>query len=160
MCEGGKDCAEECEDVLLSLRLPWSGHADCKAFPEIHGRFQENEEADCNIAGEPAHGGEDRKFLLSIVEKYADVLFMNEDEAEALLGANAEKRLLKLKPEIPVYLKRVARSLLPPSGGSTENMGAVVVVGRGGGGGGRKKKKGRSNNSSNDHTHMMMMMMK
>lgn len=47
-----------------------------------------------------------RKFLLSVVQKYADVLFMNENEAEALLGSGAEKKLLKLKQKIPVYLKK------------------------------------------------------
>ena len=47
-----------------------------------------------------------RKLLLSIVEKYADVLFMNEGEAEALVGANAEKKLLRLKQKIPIYLKK------------------------------------------------------
>jgi len=47
-----------------------------------------------------------RAMLLSVVKKYADVLFMNEDEAEALLGPKADRLLLKLKPKIPIYLKR------------------------------------------------------
>jgi sugar/nucleoside kinase (ribokinase family) len=49
-----------------------------------------------------------RDFLLSMVKKYADVLFLNEDEAEALLGAGAEWKLLLLKPKIPIYLKKGA----------------------------------------------------
>lgn len=47
-----------------------------------------------------------RKHLLAICKKYADVLFMNEDEAEEFLGAAYEKKLLSFKPKIPVYLKR------------------------------------------------------
>ncbi|MCX6772852.1 MAG: adenosine kinase [Candidatus Micrarchaeota archaeon] len=47
-----------------------------------------------------------RKMLLSVVKKYADVLFLNEDEADALLGADAEKKLLALKPTIPIFLKK------------------------------------------------------
>ena len=47
-----------------------------------------------------------RTFLLSIIHKYADVLFLNEDEAEALLGRGAEGDLLLLKPKIPIYLKK------------------------------------------------------
>lgn len=46
-----------------------------------------------------------KKRLSGLVKKYADVLFMNEDEAEAFLGASYEKKLLSLKPKIPVYLK-------------------------------------------------------
>ncbi|MEM4634062.1 MAG: PfkB family carbohydrate kinase, partial [Candidatus Anstonellaceae archaeon] len=46
-----------------------------------------------------------RKPLLEAIGKYAEVLFMNEEEAEALLGENADRQLAKLKPEIPVYLK-------------------------------------------------------
>ena len=50
-----------------------------------------------------------RKLLLSVAKKYADVLFMNEEEAAAFLGAGAEKKLLSLKPKIPVYLKKGRR---------------------------------------------------
>jgi len=46
------------------------------------------------------------KMLLAVVKKYADVLLMNETEADALLGKGAEKLLLKLKPRIPIYLKK------------------------------------------------------
>ncbi len=44
--------------------------------------------------------------FLAIAKKYADVLFVNEDEAEALLGSGAGKKLLKLKPSALVYLKK------------------------------------------------------
>jgi sugar/nucleoside kinase (ribokinase family) len=47
-----------------------------------------------------------RKFLLRISKKYAGVLFMNENEAEALLGRGYEKKLLSFKPQIPIYLKK------------------------------------------------------
>jgi len=47
-----------------------------------------------------------KTFLLACVKKYADVLFLNEDEADALLGKGAEKKLLTLKPSIPIYLKK------------------------------------------------------
>lgn len=54
----------------------------------------------------PPMVGENRKLFLSIAEKYADYLFMNCDEAEALLGANAEGKLPALKPGMPVFLKK------------------------------------------------------
>lgn len=47
-----------------------------------------------------------RAFLLSAIHKYVDYLFLNEDEAEALLGRGAEGKLLLLKPRIPIYLKK------------------------------------------------------
>jgi sugar/nucleoside kinase (ribokinase family) len=47
-----------------------------------------------------------RKMLLSVAKNYADVLFLNESEAEALLGESFGKKLLSLKPHIPVYLKK------------------------------------------------------
>ncbi len=47
-----------------------------------------------------------RKRLLAISKKYAGVLFMNEEEAEALLDAGFERKLLSFKPKIPVYLKK------------------------------------------------------
>ena len=47
-----------------------------------------------------------RAFLKACVKKYADILFLNESEAEALLGKGAEKKLLSLKSAIPVYLKK------------------------------------------------------
>jgi sugar/nucleoside kinase (ribokinase family) len=53
-----------------------------------------------------------RAYLLALVKKYADVLFLNEDEAAALFGKGAEYRLFLLKPKIPVYLKRGARGSL------------------------------------------------
>jgi len=55
---------------------------------------------------------ENRRLFLPIVKKYADYLFMNEDEAEALLGADAEKKLLSLKPKIPIFLKKGKRGSL------------------------------------------------
>ncbi len=54
----------------------------------------------------PPMVAKDRKMLLSIVKKYADVLFLNEDEAKAFLGKNYEKKLLNLKPKIPIFLKK------------------------------------------------------
>lgn len=47
-----------------------------------------------------------RKRLLAISKKYADALFMNCDEAESLLGEAHERKLLGLKPKIPIYLKK------------------------------------------------------
>lgn len=47
-----------------------------------------------------------RAKILSAVKKYADSLFMNDDEAIALFGKGAEKKLAKLKPKIPIYLKK------------------------------------------------------
>lgn len=47
-----------------------------------------------------------RKFLVSVVKKYADALFMNEEESRALLGKNAERVLAWLKPKVPIYLKK------------------------------------------------------
>lgn len=49
---------------------------------------------------------EHRKMLLNTVKKYADALFLNESEAEALLGKKYGSALLKLKPKIPVFLKK------------------------------------------------------
>lgn len=53
----------------------------------------------------PPMVAKNRKLLLAVVKKYADVLFVNEQEAEALLGRGAGRKLLALKPGIPVYLK-------------------------------------------------------
>ncbi len=47
-----------------------------------------------------------REAILAAVKKYADSLFLNESEAEALLGRGAEKKLAALKPKIPIYLKK------------------------------------------------------
>ncbi len=47
-----------------------------------------------------------RNYLLFVVKKYADALFLNEEEAGALLGKKFESKLAKLKPETPIYLKK------------------------------------------------------
>ena len=49
-----------------------------------------------------------RAQLLFIAKRYAGALFLNEDEAYALLGAGAdlEKKLAALMPNAPVFLKR------------------------------------------------------
>lgn len=54
----------------------------------------------------PPMVAKNKKFLLSVIKKYANVLFLNEDEAEALLGKKSEETLRRLKPKIPVYLKK------------------------------------------------------
>ena len=54
----------------------------------------------------PPMVGKNREKILAVAEKYADSLFINEDEAVALFGKGAEKKLAALKPEIPVYLKK------------------------------------------------------
>ncbi len=46
-----------------------------------------------------------RARLLLIAKKYADILFMNEEEAAALLGRNAEAKLAAFKPAALVFLK-------------------------------------------------------
>ena len=46
-----------------------------------------------------------RVFLLGIVKKYADILFLNSEESGALLGAGASKKLLSLKPKMLIFLK-------------------------------------------------------
>ncbi|MFA6328122.1 MAG: adenosine kinase [Candidatus Micrarchaeia archaeon] len=48
-----------------------------------------------------------RVMLLFLAKRYASALFLNEDEAKALLGgADAEKKLARLNPQMPVYLKK------------------------------------------------------
>ncbi len=47
-----------------------------------------------------------RRMLLPILKKYADIIFMNEEEARALLGAKYALALAKLKPKALVYLKK------------------------------------------------------
>ncbi|MFA6907281.1 MAG: adenosine kinase [Candidatus Micrarchaeia archaeon] len=51
-----------------------------------------------------------RGMLLAAVKKYAGALFLNEEEAAALFGAKGgaatEKKLARLKPSVPIYLKR------------------------------------------------------
>ncbi len=51
-----------------------------------------------------------RAHLLFLAKRYASALFLNEDEAVALLGAGsgegAEKKLAALMPHVPVFLKR------------------------------------------------------
>jgi sugar/nucleoside kinase (ribokinase family) len=54
----------------------------------------------------PPMVAKNRKLLLSLAKQHASVLFLNEDEAEALLGRGAEKKLLRLKPRISIYLKK------------------------------------------------------
>ena len=66
-----------------------------------------------------------RKFLLSVVKKYAGVLFMNEEEASALLGAGAERKLRFLKPKMPVYLKRGAHGSKLFLHGRAQKIGAL-----------------------------------
>ncbi|MCX8194862.1 MAG: adenosine kinase [Candidatus Micrarchaeota archaeon] len=50
-----------------------------------------------------------KKMIAAICKKYADVLFMNEEEAGALLGTGFERKLRSFKPSVPVYLKRGKR---------------------------------------------------
>jgi sugar/nucleoside kinase (ribokinase family) len=54
-----------------------------------------------------------RANLLFLSKRYASALFLNEDEAVALFGANsgeeAERKLSALLPGVPVYLKRGGR---------------------------------------------------
>jgi len=50
--------------------------------------------------------GKNRAQLLLLAKRYADALFLNDDEAEALLGSGAEKKLLGFKPHAPIYLKK------------------------------------------------------
>jgi sugar/nucleoside kinase (ribokinase family) len=45
-------------------------------------------------------------FLLGIVKRYADILFLNDSEARELLGKDFEKKLYRLKRTIPIFLKR------------------------------------------------------
>ena len=61
----------------------------------------------------PPMVGKNRAHLLFLAKRYASALFLNEDEAVALFGANsgeeAEKKLASLMPNVPVYLKRGGR---------------------------------------------------
>jgi len=66
-----------------------------------------------------------RAFLLSVVKKYAGVLFLNEDEAVALLGRGAEKKLAALKPGIPIYLKKGAQGSVMFLHGSAHALPAI-----------------------------------
>ncbi|MCX8174952.1 MAG: adenosine kinase [Candidatus Micrarchaeota archaeon] len=47
-----------------------------------------------------------RRMLLEILERYADVLFLNQQEACALLGRGFEKALPQLKPSAIICLKK------------------------------------------------------
>jgi sugar/nucleoside kinase (ribokinase family) len=60
----------------------------------------------------PPMVAKDRKMLLSLAKRLSSVLFLNEDEAEALLGRGAERKLLHFKPRIPIYLKKGRRGSL------------------------------------------------
>lgn len=49
---------------------------------------------------------EHRVALLDAIHRFADIVFLNADEAEALAGKGAEKKLLELKPSALIYLKK------------------------------------------------------
>lgn len=53
----------------------------------------------------PPMAHQHRVRLLSLIRKYAGALFLNSDEAEALLGRGYAGKLLLLKTRIPIYLK-------------------------------------------------------
>jgi sugar/nucleoside kinase (ribokinase family) len=53
----------------------------------------------------PPMVGKNREKFAAIAKKYADVLFMNEEEAGALLGKGFGRKLASFKPSALVYLK-------------------------------------------------------
>jgi len=66
-----------------------------------------------------------RRRLLPICKKYADVLFANEDEARALLGAGLERKLLRFKWRVPLYLKMGKKGSALFLGGKRHKIAAV-----------------------------------
>ncbi len=73
----------------------------------------------------PPMVAKNRAFLLSVAQKYADAIFLNEDEADALLGSKAEKKLLHFKPHIPIYLKKGKHGSLLFLGGRAHKISAL-----------------------------------
>jgi len=68
---------------------------------------------------------ENAKFLLSFAQKYADILFLNESEADALLGKGAERKLHFLKTKAPIYLKKGKHGSLLFYGGRMNRIAAM-----------------------------------
>jgi sugar/nucleoside kinase (ribokinase family) len=69
-----------------------------------------------------------RAFLLSVAKKYADALFLNEDEARALFGEGAEGKLMRLKPSIPIYLKKGKEGSLLFLEGKTHKIAPLAAI--------------------------------
>ena len=68
-----------------------------------------------------------RANLLFLAKRYASALFLNEDEAVALLGTRegVEKKLAALMPHAPVYLKRGGRGSTLYLHGRAHKIGAI-----------------------------------
>lgn len=101
----GEALAESRMLFLASITIAGGGPSAKLAFRYLQECRKKGKKVAISLESPPMVK-EHRAFLLSVVKKYADVLFLNESEADALLGAGAEKKLLKLKPKIPIYLKK------------------------------------------------------
>ncbi|MCX8197887.1 MAG: adenosine kinase [Candidatus Micrarchaeota archaeon] len=92
---------------LTSITLCCSGPVSKLARKYLEAAKKEGKKVAISVENAPM-ARKRKGEILPAIRKYADVLFMNEEEAEALFGAGAEKKMRLLKPEIPVYLKRGA----------------------------------------------------
>jgi len=75
----------------------------CKAYMEA---FRKAGKKIAIALESPPMVEKNRAQLLFLAKRYAGALFLNEDEAVALMGTDAEKKLASLMPSVPVYLKR------------------------------------------------------
>ena len=81
-------------------------HSASRACRQAMERFRKEGKRIAIALESPPMVGANRAHLLFLAKRYADALFLNEDEAEALLGSDAEKKLLHFKPHAPIYLKK------------------------------------------------------
>ena len=81
-----------------------ASHA-CRAYMEM---FRKDGKKIALALESPPMVEKNRAHLLFLAKRYASALFLNEDEAVALLGAGGdmEKKLAALMPHVPVFLKR------------------------------------------------------
>ncbi|MFA6214234.1 MAG: PfkB family carbohydrate kinase [Candidatus Micrarchaeia archaeon] len=101
---------------------------DHEASRACHAYMEEFRKAGKKIAlalESPPMVEKNRAHLLFLAKRYASALFLNEDEAAALLGADAEKKLPSLMPHVPVFLKRGENGSVLFLGGRAHRIGAI-----------------------------------
>ncbi len=105
------DIASENARMLYVSSITLCGdHAASRACRSCMEKFRKAGKRIAIALESPPMVEKNRVQLLFLAKRYASALFLNDDEAAALLGSAAgkktEKKLAALMPDVPVYLKR------------------------------------------------------
>jgi len=124
--EGGEEKALQSARMLyISSITLCADHSASRACRQAMEMFRKDGKKIALSLENPPMVEKNRAHLLFLAKRYADALFLNEDEAEALLGSGAEKKLLHFKPHAPIYLKKGKHGSLLFLNGSAHKVPAL-----------------------------------